>query len=378
MPEFLFAPSPHNEAIDFIKSKPVVSQQVFNELLPELRARAFTIAGIEDANVLQSVRDTIATLPAGQSWDVVKKSIISQISPYIVDPNATEEERAAQEAAAEAKAELLLRVHGNQAYEAASYRVMDAQRAIFKYWQYRTIGDSHVRPTHAALDGLILPHDSSFWDTHFPPWAWGCRCTVIPMSDASVAAERERDAARAPDERMVLDGPLLRELELNNRLVRGPNNIINVQSPFEAGEPGAFHWHPGELSIPLDELKARYDPQVWRMFQNWAEHTRIADDAPTVWEWLNGADASLPAPEIASTTEVAKITETLLPNHLVEYLRQQPESGMGYQIVDITLKNGNLIRRVRIENSGVIKDERAANFDSADIATIRMSDAERN
>lgn len=43
---------------------------------------------------------------------------------------------------------------------------------------YRTVGDTHVRQEHAALDGIRRPVDDEFWDTHYPPNAWGCRCDV--------------------------------------------------------------------------------------------------------------------------------------------------------------------------------------------------------
>jgi SPP1 gp7 family putative phage head morphogenesis protein len=78
--------------------------------------------------------------------------------------------------AADRRAELLLRTHGQQAYATTQYKMMDEQRDLFPFWQYLSMGDSHVRATHAALDGVVLPADSEFWTTHFPPWDWGCRC----------------------------------------------------------------------------------------------------------------------------------------------------------------------------------------------------------
>jgi SPP1 gp7 family putative phage head morphogenesis protein len=47
--------------------------------------------------------------------------------------------------------------------------------------QYLTVGDDRVRPAHAALDGTIKPADDPFWDTHFPPNGWRCRCTVLQL-----------------------------------------------------------------------------------------------------------------------------------------------------------------------------------------------------
>lgn len=45
--------------------------------------------------------------------------------------------------------------------------------------QWRTAGDNDVRPEHAALEGLTLPIDDPFWNSHTPPLGWGCRCELV-------------------------------------------------------------------------------------------------------------------------------------------------------------------------------------------------------
>ncbi|AHJ98946.1 phage head morphogenesis protein [Hymenobacter swuensis] len=45
--------------------------------------------------------------------------------------------------------------------------------------QYETVGDSRVRPEHRAWDGITLPADHPWWQTHYPPNDWLCRCTAI-------------------------------------------------------------------------------------------------------------------------------------------------------------------------------------------------------
>jgi SPP1 gp7 family putative phage head morphogenesis protein len=307
MADFLFTPVPHQEAIDFIKSKPIVSREVFDGLLSELRARAFTITGIEaPANVLQNVRDIIASLPAGFSWDKVKSQIVDAISPWMIDEAANAEEQAAQLAGAEAKAELLLRVHGQEAYQASAYQVMRRQQKVFKYWLYQTMGDSHVRPAHAALEGLVLPADSPFWDTHFPPWDWGCRCIAIPISDAGLEHIAKRD------DDSIVTGARLHNLERNNVIERfdkstGTRKFIDVAPPEG---PGAFSWDPGSLKLDLAQLKARYNVDVWQTFETWAKKTTIdrrSGSDFTVWDWLSeGAAAKVTGdviPPISTTDQ---------------------------------------------------------------------------
>jgi SPP1 gp7 family putative phage head morphogenesis protein len=296
----LTTPVPHQEAIAFLRAKPVLAKSVFDRLVPELKARAFTIAGVEAANVLQSVRDRIAELPEGGNWDTLKREIVDDISPWLVDPAATGDARDAQVAAANRRAELLLRLHGFQAYQAAAWRVMDEQRDLFPWWKYITMEDAFVRPSHAVLDGLVLEHDHPFWTEHFPPWDWGCRCQVIPLSAADVGDVRAADATRPVEARQMLapaQDKQLREQAVLSRRPEGQPQIplagpIDVRSPKEKGAEGAFGWNPADLRLSLTDLQARYDAETWDAFEKFARAIDPWEDeedeapAATLWDWL--------------------------------------------------------------------------------------------
>lgn len=68
----------------------------------------------------------------------------------------------------------------NCAQAACNYRELKRKSKLFPYWEYKTVGDSKVRPEHADLDGLILPYNSPKWDEIYPPNGWNCRCSVAP------------------------------------------------------------------------------------------------------------------------------------------------------------------------------------------------------
>lgn len=67
------------------------------------------------------------------------------------------------------------------AESASNYRSLRSQTKLFPYWRYRTAGDGHVRPEHAALDNLTLPASDPLWRQIYPPNDWNCRCTVEPI-----------------------------------------------------------------------------------------------------------------------------------------------------------------------------------------------------
>jgi len=278
MPTLILKPTPHTEAAKFLSDKPAVSREVFDRLLPDLQARAITITGVESTNVVQAVRDRIAELPLGADWAEVKHDIAEQISPWLDQTDGGSDR-------AERRAELLLRNHGYQAYAATKEQVMLRQRAAFPYAQYQSAGDSKVRPTHAALDGIIMPADSPFWDSHTPPWEWGCRCHKVFLTENDVKDAQGADARRKPEARRVLTPAEQKRLETGGTLQRADGNgvprTINV-TPRQ----GSYTWNPRTITMDVNSLRARYDAPTWASFESWARQTKI-NATLTIWDWLN-------------------------------------------------------------------------------------------
>lgn len=290
--QFLLKPVPHDEASQWIASKPVLARTAFDKLLPDLKARAFTITGIESANVMQNVRNRIADLPQGADWDKVKADIAAQISPWLDDGAEDRKSESGQPSTlspSERRAELLLRTHGYQAYTVASEDVAARQQAAFPFAQYFSAHDDHVRDSHEALDGLIVPVDSPFWDNHTPPWEWGCRCFKVFLTAPDVADMQAADEKKKPEARRVIAGDRLRALENSNQLVvAGPGGMprfVNV-------EPSrSFTFDRSTIRMNAADLKPRYDAETWAVFEAWARKQAL-DTGGTVWGWLTRAGST--------------------------------------------------------------------------------------
>ena len=288
--DLLLKPVPNKDAIAFLRDKPPLARGVFDRLLPEIQARTFTVAGIESVKTLQSLRDRIADLPAGGDWDAIKGDLVNDISPYL-----GEGEEAL--AAATRKAELLLRTHGYQAYSATRYVVDQETKDTHPYRVYATSQDDTVRSSHAALDGLVLPVDDPFWETHMPPgWDWGCRCDSYVISRSRAGEIAAEDEKLPPEARRILTPQQRETMNRSGFLVRGPNINVDVRGPRDRGRPSPSG-PPGDLRLPLDEIKKRYDAPTWAAFESFAQGQQLGDGR-TVWGWLLGEAV----PGAASTT----------------------------------------------------------------------------
>jgi SPP1 gp7 family putative phage head morphogenesis protein len=283
--------APHEEAAALIRGKPAVTREVFDGLLPELRARAFTVTGLEGLGAVERIRDEIAVYARGQredgtavTWADAKAEVVKVLDEAQFSP-----------AAAERRATLLLRTHGFQAYQAANWRVAQADDDT-THLQYLATEDSHVRDSHLALNGLILPKNDSFWRDHYPPWEWGCRCRVRPMNPDLVEEEQALDEVRKPEDRLVMEGPALEKLragqitrgELKDRDGRTVGmGTHDVTAPRNKG--GSFQWEPDDFRLSLRDLRERYEPDVWQAWLQWAQRVEVAPGL-TVERWLAGVE----------------------------------------------------------------------------------------
>lgn len=98
--------------------------------------------------------------------------------------------------------ETIFRTQTQLAYNGAQYRASQAPAVQEILWGYKyiTVGDDRVRPEHEAWDGVCLPKEDPFWNTHWPPNGWNCRCAVIPMYESRpIVFPRDQQAQVDPD-----------------------------------------------------------------------------------------------------------------------------------------------------------------------------------
>ena len=253
---------PNEAAADYIRGKAVADPANFGKLPDQLKQRAFTVAGIEQLDTVRKLRDIIAKLPEGVSWDEAKKDLAAQLSPFVGDDAK----------AAKARAEHMLRTHGFQAYAVSRHQEQMSTVKDFPYWRYETVGDSRVRPGHAALDGKVLRADDPWWKTHYPPWDWGCRCIVIALD--------EEDAEMFG--------------------ISGHNDMPMPE------RSDSYSFDPSDAGISLDALTQGRDDADLRILFNGARSTTVQKSdgtETTMWDHMLDRHMEKAAGRLTSATE---------------------------------------------------------------------------
>jgi len=172
-----FRPRPRNDLGNLFGSKVPVTSTLFDTLKREQRARAFRIAGINKATLINRAMKTIEK---GLRDGLDGRDIQLRLQNIFAEEGVG--------AIPDWHFRVLMRQNLHSTYNVAQKRVSDAPlvRDAFPYRQYLTVGDRNVRPTHAALNGLIFAKTDPFWNSYFPPWGWNCRCTTRDVSQAEV------------------------------------------------------------------------------------------------------------------------------------------------------------------------------------------------
>ena len=196
------------------------------------------VAGIAELDVLQVVRGQVEeTLRTGGSFADFAKSLQPALQAKgwwgdvaITDP-ATGEQRITR--FDDNRLRLILDTNLRTSNAAGRWQAAQRSKARRPYLLYRSMRDEHVRPSHAAWDGIALPVDHPWWATHYPPNGWRCRCFAISMS--------ERDLQRYRD-----DGFDIKTEAPPVQMVRYLDKRTGLEAEVPAGIDPGFAYNPGQ------------------------------------------------------------------------------------------------------------------------------------
>lgn len=165
---------PDDKAIAFLKQKMNLTTKAWDDVLGEVHAKSFTVAGAVKLALLKDLRHAvIKAIEEGES--------IGQFR------NRFDEIVARHGWAYKGKQGWRTRViydnNLRSARMAGRWDQIQGNKDKRPYLMYRTVGDGRVRKEHSRWDDTVLPVDDPFWNTHYPPNGWGCRCDVRTLSE---------------------------------------------------------------------------------------------------------------------------------------------------------------------------------------------------
>lgn len=175
---------PH-EAIAYITGKKLATSYNWSEIYAEEHASKFTVAKIMELDVLDSIHQSVIEAVAeGQTFHTFKKGMLEKLGEEGWGNYAQKDEVTGEDLTrlSDRRLKKVYQVNKTQSYHTGSWYRFEANKATHPYLRYRLGPSLKHRPAHKRFDGLVLPVDDPFWQTHMPMNGWGCKCWVQSLT----------------------------------------------------------------------------------------------------------------------------------------------------------------------------------------------------
>lgn len=216
---------PFDEAIQFFRQKQNLPTDTWTDLWEGMHARAFVVAGARKAALIEDFRQTVdKAIAEGTTLEDFRRDFDGIVERHGWSYRGSRGWRS----------RVIFQTNMRMAYASGRWKQVQRLKERRPYLRYSAVLDSRTRPEHEAWHGTVLPVDDPFWNTHYPPNGWNCRCTVQQLS--------ERDLERFGYQRSDDSPPV----DMEARQVNTPNGSASVRAP--AGIDTGFGYNPGKAA----------------------------------------------------------------------------------------------------------------------------------
>lgn len=182
---------PFAAAVEYLKEKVDLPTEHWHDLMGAMHSRAFVVAGATSSSLLADFHSAVnKAISSGTTLEQFRKDFDDIVNRYGWSYNGNRNWRS----------KLIYNTNIQVAYQAGRYQRLSEIEDIAPYWEYRTKRDARVRAEHKRWEGLILRADDQWWDSHYPPNGWGCRCRVWPRTDRDLQLAGKERPDSAPDD----------------------------------------------------------------------------------------------------------------------------------------------------------------------------------
>lgn len=243
-----FQPMPPNEAIAFFEQKGFKTSFAWQDVWQEEHAKAFTVAKMMQRDLLEDTHQALSkAMKDGQTFEQFRKELAPKLKAKgwwgkqeMTDPKTGEVKNVQLGSARRLRT--IYDTNMRTSYAHGQWQRIEATKARFPYLMYDAVNDNRTRPEHKAWDKICLPVDHEFWDTHYPPCGWHCRCDVLQFTNRMIDSQKI-DINRTPPM------ALFKRFK-NNRT----GEILEIENGIDAG----FNYNVGKS--PLRGLSPRSMP----------------------------------------------------------------------------------------------------------------------
>lgn len=176
------------EALAWFRAKGYAFGFSWQDVWHEEHGRAFTVAKAMTRDVLETIRESVdRAIAEGETLEQFKKDLRPKLEELgwwgrqrAIDPATGQIETV--QLGSPRRLKTIFQTNMRTSYAAGRWERIERSKRAFPFLEYVSVMDGREREQHHAWHGTVLPVDDPWWDTHYPPNGWNCRCLPKPVS----------------------------------------------------------------------------------------------------------------------------------------------------------------------------------------------------
>ncbi len=349
------------EQIAFFRQKLNLPTEYYDDIVKQAHDRAFVVAGAQKADLLTDLRQSVdKAIAEGKSIQWFRKEFDAIVKKRGWQGWTGSDSQAGRDW----RTRIIYKTNLSASYAAGRWNQLNDPRLLQTrpYWKYiHNDTVTHPRPLHQSWSGLVLRHDDPWWQTHFPPNGWGCRCRVTAVRETEFI-----EGTQAPDDGLEPDTERPRGIDPGWDYAPGSSVDTSLRTMVQ----NKLISYPPAISSALSRDISRY-VNAQDNVEVFAQRA-LADNKMNETLWLGFVENP------ASIAHITGVDATgyfvLLPSDVITHVvkshgrdgkGQRPATAEDYQYIrrvlsegDITLANDSKRGAKRILASLKINEER--------------------
>lgn len=217
----------------------------WSEMMHEQHAVAFTVAKIAKLDVLRQVQASLdGVIRNGGTFEEWKSGIMPELqragwwgAVRNADLTGTDQTVLVNER----RLRTIYDTNVRMSLATGNWLRVQRQKDVLPFLRYLASTSEHKRPLHKLWYGVTLPVDHPWWQTHFPPNGWGCKCNYRQISQR----EMDRKGWSITPEDQIAGG-------LPQQFIPAVGDPIMVPAGIDPG----FSYNPGTAHLKAAAAKA--------------------------------------------------------------------------------------------------------------------------
>lgn len=194
MPEPEILKVPPVEAIEHFRAKGFHVGFDWRDTAAAEHLRSFTVAKATKLDILEDIRGAVdEALAEGTTFRQFRSRLEPRLrekgwwgQASVLDP-LTGEQRIAQLGSTR-RLRIIFDTNLRMAHAKGRWERIERVAEDRPWLRYFAVRDGRTRPDHADWHGTVLRWDHPFWQSHYPPNGWRCRCLVQQFDDDDLEA----------------------------------------------------------------------------------------------------------------------------------------------------------------------------------------------